>query len=246
MSSAVLITGAGSGIGAASAVEFARRGHFVHLLGRNPKNLQKTKDLCPQSQIWVCDLADPAAVDSTARQILAGNHRPEILVNNAGIFERHSVETGSDALWVQHFETNLMGPVRLTRALWPHLRALKRGSIVNVASTLGLKPTADTGAYSALKAALVNWTHALALEGGPLGIRANCVCPGLVDTPIHAFHGQAADEKSKTMASLAHLQPLGRIGQPDEIARAIAFLATTDSAWTTGAILPVDGGIFNS
>ena len=116
-------------------------------------------------------------------------------------------------------------------------------SIVNVSSTLGLKPTADTSAYSASKAAMNNWTQSLALALGSKKIRANCVCPGLVDTPIHSFHSLSIPEKEKTLQKLSPMQPLGRVGKSEEIAQSIYFLASEESAWTTGAILSVDGGI---
>ena len=127
--------------------------------------------------------------------------------------------------------------------IYPLMKPAFSHNIVNVSSTLGLRPTADTSAYSATKAAMVNWTHSLALGLGAQNIRANCVCPGLVDTPIHPFHDQPAERKQITLQKMAHMQPLGRIGTPEEIAKAIYFLACEDSSWTTGSVLSVDGGI---
>ena len=98
-------------------------------------------------------------------------------------------------------------------------------------------------AYAATKAALINWTQSLARELGPSGVRANCVCPGIIDTPIHPFHALSPDAKKKVKDQMRELQPLGRIGEADEVAEAIVFLALEKSKWTTGAILNVDGGI---
>lgn len=239
-----LITGAGRGIGAAVAEALHHRGTFVYLLGRNEKNLREIAQKLPSSQVLLCNLDHPAEIQETVTSLLASNNPPlEILVNNAGIFRRHSTLEGSDEIWNSMFQTNLLGPVRLTRALLPHFQKQRRGSIVNISSTLGLRPTADTSAYSALKAALINWTQALAQENGPHGLRVNCVCPGIVDTPIHDFHGLDPQRKSQVLEQLGPLQPLGRVGSPEEIAKAVVFLASDDSAWTTGATLSVDGGI---
>lgn len=245
MKKSVLITGAGSGIGAATAQEFSRRGYFVFLLGRNRKNLERTAESLTDFQIVSCDLQDPLEIQTTVDQILQHpqGKNLEVLVNNAGIFKTHTTLEGSDELWLDQFKVNLLGPVRLTRALWTHFEKQGKGSILNVSSTLGLKPTANTSAYSASKAALLNWTMALAEEGGPKGIRANSVSPGFVDTPIHAFHSLKGEDKENTLKSLGSLQPLGRIGTPEEIAKAIVFLGSDDSPWTTGANLNVDGGI---
>lgn len=241
----VLMTGAGSGIGAAAAIEFSRHGYFVFLLGRNLEKLQTTARDLSQAKAISCDLADPLQIEQATKEILSHPHGSSLqaLVNNAGIFSQHSFLEGTDDLWMQQFITNLMGPIRLTRALWPHFARQKRGSILNVSSTLGIRPTANTGAYSACKAALLNWTESLALEGGPLGIRVNSISPGFVDTPIHSFHHQSPEKKAQTMESLGPLQPLGRIGTPAEIAKAIYFLASDESPWTTGSNLSVDGGI---
>lgn len=139
-----------------------------------------------------------------------------------------------------------MRPVTLTREITRYyepndMYLLKQsvqfegqGSIVNVSSTLGVRPTAGTGAYSAMKAAQINWAQSLALEGAQHGIRVNCVAAGIVDTPIHP---------PGMIHQMHSAQPLGRVGRPEEIAQSIYFLATEQSAWTTGSVLHVDGGI---
>jgi NAD(P)-dependent dehydrogenase (short-subunit alcohol dehydrogenase family) len=244
MMAAALVTGAGSGIGAAVARKLSKRGYFVFLLGRNERTLTETKTLCADSQVLVCDLNREADVRSVVKTISARSDLQfRILVNNAGIFENHSFVEGSDEVWSRQLQSNLLAPVRLTRELWPLLVDHKPSSIVNVSSTLGMRPTATTGAYSAAKAAMINWTQSLALEGGPLGVRVNAVCPGLVDTPIHSFHSLEAKAKAEALSGMAGLQPLGRIGTPEDVARSVAFFADVDSAWTTGAVLAVDGGI---
>lgn len=244
MKPAALVTGAGRGIGAAIALELSRRGHYVHLLGRNEANLREIQRSIPDSQIHVCDLSAPDRIRATAARVKAfAAARLEVLVNNAGVFDVHAFTEGGDDVWARQFDVNLMGPVRLTRELWPHFVAIGKGSIVNVSSTLGTMPTERTGAYSAIKSALNNWTISLAQEGGPHGIRVNAVSPGIVDTPIHPFHSLTGPEKEAALTKMAPLQPLGRIGRPEDVARAVAFLAGDESSWTTGANLTVDGGI---
>jgi NAD(P)-dependent dehydrogenase (short-subunit alcohol dehydrogenase family) len=245
MKKAALITGAGSGIGKATALELARRGYFIYLMGRDKDKLEATALECRAgASLLTCDLTAPLQVEKRVSEILENPlYRLEILINNAGIFATHSFVEGADELWRQQFEVNLLGPVRLTRLLVGYFQKHRKGSIVNVSSTLGLKPTANTGAYSAIKAAMVNWTQSLALELGSSGIRVNCVCPGIVDTPIHGFHSQAESEKATTLSAMGPLQPLGRIGTSEELAKSLCFLASDDSSWTTGAVLNVDGGI---
>ncbi|MFZ4405047.1 MAG: SDR family NAD(P)-dependent oxidoreductase [Pseudobdellovibrionaceae bacterium] len=240
-----LVTGASSGIGKATSLELSRQGYFIYLMGRDRDRLEAVAAECRYgASILSCDLHQPASVEARLDEIV--NHKIntlEILVNNAGVFKNHTTETGSDEIWIEQFQVNLLSAVRIVRRLLPYFKEHKQGSIVNVSSTLGLKPTENTGAYSAIKAAMVNWTQSLALEGGRFNIRVNCVCPGLVDTPIHSFHSLPTAEKSKVLDNLKNVQPLGRVGQPEEVAKAIAFLATPQSSWTTGAVLSVDGGI---
>ncbi len=245
MKKAALITGASSGIGAAAAIEFAKNGYFVYLMGRNKERLQEVALKCRSgASIMSCDMTDTQALDKRLNEMLTTKiHRIEVVVNNAGIFDRHSTEEGTDEIWEKEFTVNLLGPVRITRAFFPYFKEQGGGQIVNVSSTLGLRPQGPTSSYSAVKAAMVNWTSSLAIEGGPFKIRANCVCPGIVDTPIHGFHTLEADKKALTVDGMKDLQPLGRIGTPDDIAKAIYFLGSDNSSWVTGAILPVDGGI---
>lgn len=242
---AVLITGASSGIGAATAIEFGKNGYFIYLMGRDKDRLAEVAVQCRGgATLLSCELTDTKALDKRLNEMMNINiHRVEVIVNNAGIYKTHSLEDGSDEIWNQHYQVNMLAPVRIVRYLFPYLKQNGGGSIVNVSSTLGLRPTGPTGAYSAMKAALVNWTQTLALEGGPHKIRANCVCPGLVDTPIHSFHRLVGTEKDQALAKMAGLQPLGRVGTSTDIARSIYFLGSDLSSWTTGATLSVDGGI---
>ncbi len=247
MKKAVLITGASSGIGAATAKLFSQHGYFVYLLGRNEEHLTEVAIQCQHgASLLRCDLNSEASVIKYTQHLF---ERPDtdlqILINNAGIFERtnHTSDGGSLSTWRKQFDTNLFSAINITEKILPLFMQKKKGSIVNVSSTLGLKPSADTAAYSASKAAMINWTQSLAQELGPLQIRVNCVAPGIVDTPIHSFHHLKTEDKQNVLNQLSPLQPLQRIGNVDEIAQAIYFLGSEQSSWTTGAVLAVDGGI---
>ncbi|WP_373997515.1 SDR family NAD(P)-dependent oxidoreductase [Bdellovibrio bacteriovorus] len=245
MKKAALITGASSGIGAATAIEYSRNGYFIYLMGRNKERLQEVALKCRSgASIVSCDMTDEAALQKRLNEVLGAKiHRVEVLVNNAGIFETHNFTEGTDDIWKRQMEMNFFVPVRVARAFFPYFKELGGGSIVNISSTLGLRPTANTGAYSASKAALINWTQSLALEGGAHNIRVNAVCPGIVDTPIHSFHSLEADAKKETLDKMKSLQPLGRIGTSEDIAKTAYFLGSEQSSWTTGAVMTVDGGI---
>lgn len=245
MKSAVLITGASSGIGAATALEFAKNNFFVYLMGRNREHLENVALHCRAgASILACDLRDTTALDKRLEEVTGATvHKISTVVNNAGIYQTHTTEEGDDDIWINQFETNLLGHVRIARKFFPYFKRNGGGNFVNVSSTLGLRPTTNTSAYSAMKAAMINWTESLALEGGAFQIRANCLCPGIVDTPIHSFHSLSSQKKNEALENMAQLQPLGRIGKPEDIAKAIYFLSSTESSWTTGAVLSVDGGI---
>lgn len=231
---AAVITGAGSGIGRATALQFAKQNFHVFLLGRDARKLRITHLECGDATSIPCDLTRQDEVDQVAKQILSSNKNVEILINNAGTFTYKSFEQTTDEDWMGQFAIHVMGTLRITKAFWPTFVKNKKGSIVNVSSTLGLRPTAGTSAYSAMKAAQTNLTQTLALEGAPHNIRVNCVAPGIVDTPIHP---------PGAVSQMQNAQPLGRVGRPEEIAQSIYFLATEASSWTTGSVLPVDGGI---
>lgn len=244
----VLITGAGSGIGEATAHEFAAHGFAVTLAGRNLQKLEAAKAQLPlltseAHQCLAVDLTSSASIETLVKVCTHKKTLPDVLINNAGCFERNDGLKNNASLWPQVFRTNLFGSVELTELLLPVMIQKKHGVIINVSSTLGLRPVAGTGVYSASKAALWNWTQSLAIEAAVHGIRVNCVSPGLVETPIHSFYHLPDVERSKARESMARIQPLGRIGTPTEVAKAIYFLASEESKWTTGTNLNVDGGI---
>lgn len=243
----VLITGAGSGIGAATARRFSKEGWEIILVGRRLEALNAVAKTC-HSMAHVCPL-DISKSDSgkTLATWLAEHAdiaiRLTAVVHNAGIYEQSTTLESTDESWHRMFETNVFGIIRLTQVLYSNIK-MNRGSFTTVSSTLGQRPTANTPAYSASKAALINWGHSFAKEVAPDGVRVNCVCPGIVDTPIHtARPGATTTGANELMRILGPLHPLGRVGQPDEVASMIWSLSGPGSEWTTGAVVNVDGGI---
>lgn len=240
MQKTALITGAGSGIGQAIAQQFSQAGYELWLLGRQRQKLEGTRSLLSgPSHLLELDLEDLSQVEKVGSTLNSqlGPGGLNVLIHNAGLIRRAPFVETTRHDWEQSFRVHLLGPVLLTQALLPALVLAQPSAIVTVSSNLGQMPIANTSSYSALKAALINWTLSLAMELAPRGIRANCVCPGIVDTPIH---GKPTPEQREFMGQL---QPLGRMGNPDDIARAVFFLGSEQSAWTTGSVLTVDGGI---
>lgn len=237
----ILVTGAGTGIGRAIAERFLAEGFDVVAIGRRPEPLRELEKKNPAKIRAVpCDISKPDEVKKLGAFLASDatfGAKLTVLVNNAGVYERGAFTETNDHDWASTFETNLFGAVRLTREMLP-LLVKNRGVVINVSSTLGVKPVSHTSVYSASKAAMINWTQALAIECGAQKVRANCICPGIVDTPIHPFHAKPEQQKA-----LESLQPLGRIGKPEDVAHAVWSLAGPGSEWITGAVLSVDGGI---
>jgi NAD(P)-dependent dehydrogenase (short-subunit alcohol dehydrogenase family) len=182
-----------------------------------------------------CEHAVGRAVDEFGRL--------DILVNGAGVIYRNrTIEQTTEEEWDSTFDTNVKGAFLMCKYAMPALR-LTRGNIVNIASYVGLVGFAGASAYAASKAALVNLTRSLALDHAREGIRVNCVCPGSVDTDMIHNAWRLYGDVEKAQRVWAEKHPLGRIATPDEVARAILFLAGDEASFITGAALPVDGGI---
>lgn len=234
----VIVTGAGSGIGKSLSKKLLEQGYTPVLIGRSLKKLQETAKELNNSPYFSVDLSKESSIKelqkgyaSLEQGVLKG------VVNNAGVFKPMAFENTSTDDWLSHYENNLLTSINTSKAF---LELLKKygGSIVNVSSTLGLRPIANTSAYSASKAALINLSQSMAIELAPYKIRVNTVCPGIVDTPIHQ-----PENRSTWKTDASKLQPLGRIGEPEDISGVICHLISEDSKWTTGTVIPVDGGI---
>jgi meso-butanediol dehydrogenase/(S,S)-butanediol dehydrogenase/diacetyl reductase len=230
----VVVTGAASGIGHATAAMFAEAGDTVFGLD--------IASSVPDGVTYVeCNVADRASVD-VAIEACAGSGRIDVLANVAGVVQFGRFETITDAEWDRVHAIDLKGPFMLMQAALPFIRAAK-GNIVNVSSVAGRVPQPYTTAYSAAKGGLTMLTRALALELSPEGIRVNAICPGTVDTPIVSeVFGKLTDDLDTRVADRLMMMLSGTIA-PAEIAAAIRYLASPEARFVTGAVLPVDGGM---
>lgn len=231
-----VVSGGGSGIGLATATLLAERGAAVACL-------DLAADVPAPLLGITADVRDQASVDSAVADVVQRLGGLDILVNNAGIGAQGTVETNPIDEWQRVFDVNLLGIVRLTRAALPHLRRSRAAAIVNtcsIAATAGLPRRA---LYSATKGAVQSLTLAMAADHVAEGIRVNCVNPGTADTPWVGRLLDAAADPLAERAALEARQPMGRLVSAQEVAAAIAYLASPLAASTTGTVLAVDGGM---
>ena len=240
----ILITGASSGIGAATARRFGAEGGRVMVCAIDEAGCRAVADEITagggeadflHGDLAECDFCD-AAIDAT----MARFGRLDVLVNNAGISRRGTVETMSDENWRLTFAVNLDAMFFLSRRALPIMKRQGGGVIVNTASELAITAPRNNAAYAASKGAVLQFTRAMAIDHAREGIRVNAICPGPVDTPLlRGFHNQP-EERVKVIAEDT---PMGRVGTPEEIAGAITFLASDDATFITGSALLADGGV---
>ena len=236
----VLITGGSRGIGFATAKMFSENGAKVIITSKDKSRLEKSSGNLVNTIGIVADIRNESDVKDVIEQTIKKFGKLDILVNNAGIFPKikklHEID---ESEWQEVLDVNLTGQFRFTKAAIPYLKKTS-GCIINISSDAGLKAYQgfNADAYSAAKAALVILTKCWALEYSKEKIRVNCICPGVVDTDMTKPFLKT--EKDREFMNSEH--PIGRMGQPEEIAKAILFLASEDSSWTTGAVLTVDGG----
>ena len=238
MSRIAVITGAASGIGAATARRLAADGLELCLVDRDAEALRHSA-VAVNANWVVADVTEPGA----AERVLGESGGVDVLVTAAGAIVRRTAEETSDAEWDAALALNLTATFRFCRAAIPAMRGRGGGAIVTVGSGWGLVAGPRAVAYAATKAAVVNLTRALAIDHGPDGIRANCVCPGDTDTPLLRDElAQLGEEAAAGIAASGASRPLGRVAAPAEIAAAIAWLASPDAGHVTGTTLVVDGG----
>lgn len=231
-----VVTGGGSGIGAATADLLAARGARVAVL-----------DLAPPAEgphLGVtCDVADRASVDAAVARVAQELGRIDIVVNNAGIGAQGTVADNDDAEWDRVLQVNVVGMARVVSAALPHLRESPAASVVNVCSIAATAGLPSRVLYSASKGAVLSMTLAMAADHVREGIRINCVNPGTADTPWVGRLLDKAPDPEAERAALNARQPHGRLVSADEVAGAIAYLASPTSGSTTGTSLAVDGGM---
>ncbi|MEU8195831.1 SDR family oxidoreductase [Microbispora amethystogenes] len=225
-----VVTGGASGIGRAVAEELTARGARVAVL-----DLKDTE--------FTCDVTDDASVRRAVAAVAERYGRIDVLVNNAGIGAAGTVADNDDAEWLRVFDLNVVGIVRVTRAALPHLRESPHAAIVNTCSIAATAGLPQRALYSASKGAVLALTRAMAADHIREGIRVNCVNPGTVDTPWVGRLLDAAPDPAAERAALAARQPHGRLVSAQEVAHAVAYLASPRAGSTAGTELAVDGGM---
>ena len=243
----ILVTGATSGIGAAIAESCAAAGATLMLTGRSGERGNNVLKLAQvhgaQVQFLAGDLTEPHWPDEIVAETVRRFDRLDVLINNAGIIYRGTVADCSDVEWDDIVAVNMTAVFRLSRAAVRRMRARGGGTIVNIASDWGLVGGRNAFAYCASKGAVVQMTRAMAVDHAKDNIRVNCVCPGDVDTPMLASGiAKSGMTHEQGLKHLGAQVPLNRVARPEEIARAVVFLAGDDSSYMTGAMLAVDGG----
>jgi NAD(P)-dependent dehydrogenase (short-subunit alcohol dehydrogenase family) len=234
-----IVTGGGSGIGKAIAAAFAREGANVLIAGRHQAKLDNAaQEIGPECLAIAADVSKAGDVEKLVQAAIEKFNRVDVLVNNAGILLPGTAESLSEEEFDQTFDVNVRGLWLLARAVLPHMRAAGGGSIINIGSVLSTLGARNRVAYSASKGAVLAMTRAMALDHAAEKIRVNCICPGIVETEMVARFSM--DECARRQRLAWH--PLGRFGQPEDIAGLAVFLASDESAWTTGAVFTVDGG----
>ena len=236
-----LVTGASRGIGRAIALELGRAGCAVCVNYLNSR--QAAQEVAETLRSQGCDavavqadVADGAAVVDMVRQAEKALGPVTVLVNNAGVAGQAQFQDITDEMWNRYLAVNLGGARNTIRAVLPHMLSEKSGAIVNISSIWGLRGASCEVAYACTKAAIIALTRSLAMELAPSGIRVNCVAPGVINTDMVQVLGQ------ETLRDLAEQTPLGRLGTPEDIAHAVAFLASDKASFITGQVLGADGG----
>ena len=234
-----LVTGGTSGMGLASARLFAREGAKVLVTGRDKERGKKIMDTAAQEgediSFFPCDVSNEQDVKNVMGHLIQRYGRLDILFNNAGVMlPSMEIERMPVADWKQTLDINLTGCFLMSRYAKPYL-VQRKGTIVNNASIAGLQRYAvgRSYAYSASKAAVIQFSHQMAKNYAAEGVRVNCICPGIILTPIlHGRDPKIYEERT----------PLGRVGTPEDVAKVVLFLVSDDAAYLTGVALPVDGG----
>jgi NAD(P)-dependent dehydrogenase (short-subunit alcohol dehydrogenase family) len=241
------ITGGGTGIGRACALAFAREGARLAIGGRRKDPLDKVAGEIAaaggQSLSVGCDVTRRSSVEGALEQVEKHFGRLDTIVNNAGAVVVATVEHTSDEDWNRVLAANLTGTFFVSRAALAPLRRAGGGSIVNIGSVLGLVARKDRAAYCAAKAGVSGLTRAMALDHAHEKIRVNCICPTLVATELgmESIH-RTENAEAEIQKRIAEI-PIGRLGEPEDVAMMALYLASDDASWVTGTSFPLDGGL---
>ena len=236
-----LVTGASSGIGAATAIAFADAGWEVMAAGRDEGRLAEVADVSDAIATWTGELLESEDCDELIADTIDEYDAIDCLVNSAGILVRADTAETSDDEWRDTMTINLDVPFYLSRAALPHLIS-SGGSIVNISSYWGVQAGEQAAAYGVSKAGLIMLSKSMAKDYGREGIRVNAVCPGGVDTPMLA-QGAEDNDVDEFLEKVASFSPNGRIATPEDVANLVLFLAGDSAQQINGAALSIDGGL---
>jgi len=246
-----IVTGAASGIGAATAQLFAEHGARVVMVDLNQQGLEEVRASLPDSvtgELLTCagDVSDRGTAERAVAMATTGGAHVDILFNNAGSMESGDFLALSDDVWDRTMAVNLRGMYLMARAVLPGMLAKGSGSIVNTSSVMAFLTEPNYEAYTTSKAAIIGFTKSLAVTYAERGIRSNCICPGWVDTPMNRQLAEEMGGLDKLTPIIRQQQPLGRMVTTREVAHAVLFLASDDASGVTGATLNVDGAAGSS
>ena len=238
-----IVTGAGSGIGRACAFALAREGARVVLVGRRRERvLEAAAEIGTNALAVPADLLRQEDIDRVISQTVLNFGGIHVLINNAGVLHIGNAEQTSEDQWDHIFDVNVRAVWLMSRSVLPEMRKAGGGSIVNMASTLGLVGARNRAAYASSKGALVLLTKNMAIDYGHENIRVNAICPSFVETELTADVIGKAPDPAAVRRERTSAHPIGRLGRPEDIAGMAVYLASNESSWVTGAALAVDGG----
>lgn len=238
-----IVTGAGSGIGRRTAQRFAEEGARVVVADWREDAAQETAAGLEGALAVRMDVTDAASIAAGVERAVAAFGGLDAIVCNAGVTIVGGVMDLDEEQWDRELATNLKSVYLCARAVWPHLEARGGGSILATASIAGLWAIPADAAYCASKAGVIMLVKCMALDGAKQNIRANCVCPGFIETPMIQGYFDDQDDPAASRAFAERLHPLGRLGDPGDIADGFVYLASDDARWVTGTALTVDGGL---